>query len=331
MGEQSEKSRKIYLSSLGFNELNIKDKDLYYEYVKKTEYPANLWSANFAFLWSVSQSGTRKILWKIVDDMLVTFSYLRSGELYLTCLPFGMGSPEKVFKVLLKCMRYCYKWNKNDASSTVVKVVNSMQLEFLRKCREFDRYFLCIPLRGLEKHFSIEKLISLSGKDFETVRRKINKFHRLYPNAILRKYKPEDYENVLSLGEYWSDTSGKKYSHIFDNLYFPEIIKHCDELEHLILVVEIEGKMVGMVSGGGLPNGESWWCLSKFMNDYDGLSEFIIVELAKEIHKINPNIQLMNAAEDLGSEGLRFFKERFRPVFDLKRYLIKPREKELFH
>lgn len=318
--KQPELPNIIHLGDWSFHVINLEDKDLYESFVKKTEYPANLWTANFAFLWAVSQSDGIKILWRIVDDMLVTFSYLKSGTLYLTCLPFGKGSPEKVTEVVYKCLKYCNLWNRD--SDAVVKVINSSQLNFLKQANEFNRFFRPVPLVGLEKHFSIRKLLSLPGKEFETVRRKINKFRRLCPNAVVRPYDPGDYEAVMKLGDYWSRTSGKKYSHIFDDVYFREIIRHCRELGHIVLVIENEGVIIGMVSGGELPTGQSWWCLSKFENDYDGLSETLVVELAKAINKLNPRIELMNAANDLGPGGLRFFKEKFRPVLDLRLYVL---------
>lgn len=323
MDEFSKLSGNITLGSWDFKVIDISDIKLYSDYIKQCEYPANLWSANFAFLWAVSQSSRRKILWKIVDDMLVTFAYLKSGELYLSCLPYGKGNPDKVIDVVYKCMKYCYEFNNHDDSSTVVKVINSLQLDFLKQSPNFEKLFKVRGLVGMEKHFSISKLITLPGKDFDYVRRKINKFKKSCPNAVIREYGEEDFEAVMKLGEYWSSTSGEKYSHIFDNIYFPEIIKHYKELNHIVLVVELNGNIIGMSSGGELPNGQSWWCLSKFMNDYDGLSELLIIEMAKAINKINPDIEIMNAAEDLGPGGLRFFKERFRPVLDLRRYLLK--------
>jgi uncharacterized protein len=321
----SDISGEITLGTWNFNVIELSHESIYAKYIKNTEYPANLWTSNFAFIWAVSQSAYRKILWKIVDDMLVTFNYLKSGELYLSFLPFGEGNPDKVVNVAYKCLKYCLDWNGGNYSSTVVKVINEQQLDFLQKSPNFKSYFKVIGLVGMEKHFSIQKLLSLSGKEFETIRRKINKFHKLCPDAIIRNYKSEDFKEVMKLGEYWSNTSGEKYSHIFDNVYFPEIIKHQKELNHVVLVVESQGKLIGVVSGGILPTGQSWWCLSKFMNDFDGLSEFLIVELAKAINKLDPTIELMNAAEDLGPGGLRFFKERFRPALDLRRYLIKLR------
>lgn len=320
-------SGNIHLGEWDFNVISLADMNNYASYIKESEYPANLWPSNFAFLWGVSQSNTRKILWKVVDGMLVTFSYLRSSDLYLNCLPFGKGGPDKLVAVVYKCLNYCYNWNSKVNSSTVVKVVTSQQLEFLKKSDNFYKYFKVTGLVGLEKHFSISKLISLSGKDFESIRRKLNKFRRLYPDAIIREYTDKDFDNAMKLGEYWAKTSGQKYSHIFDKVYYRELIKNCKKLNHIVLVVEFHGELIGLVSGGELPTGESWWCISKFKNEYDGLSEFLVIELAKEIHKKNPKIELMNAAEDMGPGGLRVYKERFKPVLDLRRYVLKLREK----
>jgi len=315
-------SRKISLGKWSFNVIDLSDINMYSDYIKKTEYSPNLWTSNFPLLWSISQSRIKKVIWKIVDDMLVTFGYLKSGFLYLICLPVGKGNPEAVSNVVYKCLSYCNEWNNNIESNTLVKVVNGTQLEFLRKYERFNEYFRVVGWVGLEKHFSIEKLVNLPGKEFESIRRKINKFHRLYPNAKIREYVNNDFDKVIELGEHWSNTAGEKYSVIFDNVYFYEIIKNYSALNHLVLVVELDNNIIGMVSGGSLPTGQSWWCLSKFINDYAGLSENLIIELAKAINKENPKIEFMNAGEDLGPGGLRIFKERFKPVMDLRRYAV---------
>jgi len=325
LGEQSKPSVEIQLGSWSFNEIKLEDKGMYYNYIRDSECPASSSASNFAFFWGVSNSKGNKTLWKVIDNMLFTFTYTKKGVLYLPFLPFGKGGADKVVRALNEVLKYCYEFNNSDNSNTIVKVINDAQLDFLRKSQDFDKYFKAIPYSGREKHFSIQKLISLSGKEFETIRRKINKFHRLCPNVIIRKYQHSDFEAVMKLAEYWSNTSGKKYPRILDKVYFNEIIRHYDKLDHLILVMEIEGKIVGLVSGGDLPTGQSWWCISKFMNEYEGISETLIIELAKEINRINPKIELMNSGTDGGLVGLRLFKERFRPALDYRRYLVRLR------
>lgn len=315
----------ITLGEWAFKEVSIEDIGLYSDYIKKTVYPPNMWVSNFAYIWGSSQGHSVKKLYKIIDDMLVTFTYLKSGILHLSFLPFGTGGPEKVVDVAHECMKFCYKLNNNDYSWTVIKVINGMQLEFLQKSKQFDRYFRLKPLIGMEKHFSIQKLNSLSGREFETIRRKINKFKRLCPDAAVREYRENDYADVIKLGKQWSRTFGQKYPSIFDGVYFPKIIKYYKELDHIVLIVEDHGTIIGMVSGGILPTGQSWWCLSKYTDEFDGISEFLVVELVRKINEINPEVELMNAAQDFGPGGLRFYKERFRPVLDLNRYTVRLR------
>jgi hypothetical protein len=76
-----------------------------------------------------------------------------------------------------------------------------------------------------------------------------------------------------------------------------------------------------MISGGVLPNGQSWACLRKTLLEFEGLSEFLVVELVRTIHSINPAVETMNDGGDL-TKGLKAFKEKFRPVLSLKRYRV---------
>ena len=88
-------SNNINFGKWDFHEIKLADINIYSEFIKATEYPANLWSSNFAYIWASSQSSLRRILWKVVDEMLVTFGLSFKNSLYLFCLPFGKGNPRK--------------------------------------------------------------------------------------------------------------------------------------------------------------------------------------------------------------------------------------------
>lgn len=301
-----------------FNEIKIDDKNMYANYIKKTQYPINLWALNFDFLWAVSRLRSIKVLWKVVDDMLVTFLYRRKKTLYLMYLPLGAGDADKVVDVLYKCMKYCYEWNDQKSSYTFVRWMNRNQYEFLSGSENFSKYFKLEELDELEPIYSIQKIISLRGKEFENVRYKVNKFNRKYPNAIIRRYQPSDYQALMQLYKAWVSTSGKKYSSIYDGVYYREIAKHYEELSHIILVIELDDKIIGMISGGESPDGQSWCFLCKSMENIGEASYVLLVELAREINRMNPSIELLNYGSDGGIKGLRFFKERFRPVLSPK-------------
>jgi hypothetical protein len=315
-------SNNIKLGKWNFHEIRLEDLNMYSEFIKVTEYPANLWSSNFAYLWVSSLSSLRKVLWKLIDDMLVTFGYSYKNSLYLFCLPFGKGNPEKLTNVVLKCLKYCYDWNNHENKRTLVRMINHNQLEFLRNCPEFDNLYRLVTLQGIERHLEVHKLVSLSGKNFSTIRNKTNKFHRENPQALVRRYQKSDHDDLIKLQKDWASVAGKKYANIFDNVYYREMINHYDEIRQIILVVQNGVQIIGMVSGGELPTGQAWGSLLKYEERIPGLSELLSVEFARELNKINPNIKLLNVGSDLGAGGLRDYKLKFRPVLNLKRYQV---------
>lgn len=315
-------SNNINCGQWEFHEIKLEDINMYFEFIKATQYPANLWSSNFAYLWASSQSSLRKILWKVVDGLLVTFGHSFKNSLYLFCLPFGEGNPETIINVVLKCLKYCYDWNNQEHNRTMVRMINHNQLEFLRNCSEFDNLFRLVTFQGIERHLNVKSLVSLIGKDFSTIRNKINKFHRENPDAVIRRYQKSDYDELIALGKHWGSVARRKYANIFDKVYYREMIQHCDELTQSIWVVQKGNPIIGMVSGGELPTGQAWGSLLKYQEGIPGLSEMLSVEFAREIHKINPSVELLNVGSDLGPGGLRDYKLKFRPVLNLKRYQI---------
>lgn len=313
-----------------FHVIQIEDMDMYTSYIRKTRYPANLWSSNFAYMWAISRSDNRKLLWKIVDGLLVTFVHTNKDFLYLYCLPFGDADSEQVIAVTQKCMRYCLEWNNQEANRPLVRMINADQLDFLAKSPHFNEYFTKKTWQGIERHFDINKLVLLTGKDFSRVRNRLHKFYREHPDAKISQYQDTDYKELIELDKHWKNTSGLKYANIFDGVYYKELVKHSAELDQLTLVIRIDKKIIGMISGGILPTGQSWASVIKFEDNIPGLSETLFVEFAKKIHTVNPKVELMNVGSDLGSEGLRAYKLKFMPVLNLKRYQIYLKQADYF-
>lgn len=307
-----------------FKELRLADKELFADYIGRSEYPANRFSSHFAFLYANSRKPNIKILWKIVDDMLVTFAYTQKGQLYLACLPFGAGDAEKVVDVLIKSLQYCYARNNYNIAATKIDTVNRSQLDFLRASARFDRYFQPKMLEGREVFFGIQNLLTLSGKDLYKIRKKIRQFNREYPQAVIRAFQLSDYEQLLALKTHWNQTSGKKYFSVGDDIPYRTILKNFHDLDHIVMVAEIDGKIAGMASGGPLPQKLSWVYFHKTMLEYKGLAEVMYVEMAKEVNRMNPAIEVMNVGNDSGI-GLSVFKQKFQPVQSLERFAVYPK------
>lgn len=322
MIERGDPLKTIKLGDWSFTEIKITDNTLYDKFIKETNYPVNVWSYNFPFLWSFSQSDARTVLWKIIDDLLFTFGYTKKDTLYLVCLPFGKGNPDFIVKALHKALNFCYEYNNRKSSKTLVRTLNENQLDFLKNSKYYAEYFKVKSLKGLEHHFIINDILELKGKKFANARYKINKFNREFPNAIIRSYNFKDFNEILKLNEYWESTSGENYKSIWGNICYTEIIKNYDKLNHIILVIEIYNKIHGMVSGGITADGESWGSFLKGNRNIVGINEKLIKEFAHEINKVNPNVKYVNMGSDMGTGGLKTFKEKFNPVFNYKRYKL---------
>lgn len=306
-----------------FHKIQLKDSKMYSEFMEKSQYPANLFRANFTHLWCESQVPRQKVLWKIVDGMLATFYYKNNKFLQLSSLPLGTGDSEKLRVVLGKCLNYCRKINGKYRNKTILKELHELQLEFLKRTPIFDRHFTVKELKGVEVFLGIEKTLALKGRDFGNVRQNINKFHKMYPHARIRKYLPSDYASLIELKKHWNENAGQKYYKITDDIRYRETIKHYKELGHLILIAEINGQVVGMISGEVLPNGESWNYFVKKNQEIQGLSEVLIVEFARLINTIDPKARLLNIGDDYGVKGgLSRFKKKFNPILRLKRYRL---------
>lgn len=315
-------TKTVRIGTWDFNVIQLEHKDIYADYIRQTRYPANLWSSNFAYLWADSQSNRRTILWKIIDGMLVTFAYSYKKTLYVFCLPFGDSSPEKLTNVLLTALNYCLEWNNYNKDVSVVRMLNDNQLAFLKKDARFSKYFKKSTWTGIERHYGLKLVSELKGKDFESIRNRVNKFNRENPDAQVLLYHKNNYDELLQLAERWKRTSGRKYSNIFDGVYYKELLKHNDELEQTTLIIQKGSRIIGMISGGLLPTGQAWGSVVKFEENIPGLSETLTVEYCRLLHKMFPEAELINVGSDLGPGGLRKYKLKFRPVLNLKRYQL---------
>ncbi|WP_410489353.1 phosphatidylglycerol lysyltransferase domain-containing protein [Bacillus sp. DTU_2020_1000418_1_SI_GHA_SEK_038] len=255
--------------------------------------------------------------------MLVTFKLSRKQNLQLACLPFGSGNPRKVTKVLVKCMRFCEQWNKREGGATWLRVLTGQQLAYIQESPLFEQHFRYRKLEGVDRHIGVKKVMELSGKEFKEIRENINRFKRDYPDVIFRRAKPEDYQALINLKQEWNQTLGKKYSRIWDDQFYKQIIENYQELDHLVFVAETGKQLIGMVTGGILPHGQAWGALSKRRDGYDGLSEYLNVEFTCEIHKMDPKVELINLGSDSSPNGgLRVYKNKFRPVYNSERYRL---------
>jgi uncharacterized protein len=316
-----------WLQRHGLQEISKDHYHLFSKYIKSTTYFTGLWASNFTYIWSLSQLKNVTVYWKVIDDMLTPFILTKKKFMYIWCLPFGNGDAEDVLRVTRRCLLLCKEWNDlfHHQKRAFVNLMNERQLQFISKSVLFRRSFSFKKYRSKEILWSIPKVTQLKGKEFNDIRSLRNKLRRNNPSLTFRKYTSADYEALVELKEMWNKTSGKKYKKITDTNLFYQVLHHYQDLRELVFVATIEEKVVGFVTGSILPNGLSWGCIAKAHPAYKGLSEFLYTEFAKEIYHKDPEVVLLHVGSDNNQEGLRRFKEKFRPVEILDLYALRLR------
>jgi hypothetical protein len=315
-------SHDIFLKGIKFMEIDFTDKPMIEDYIKKTSFDTNMWTMNFTYYYTFNESATRKVVWKIIDDMLCIFIVNNNQHMFMLHLPLGECDRRKLNIVTLKCFKLMQKINEEDTKETYIRDISDLHKDML-----MQKYFkLNKGSFGNEHHYDVKGVASLAGKPFAYIRHKINKFNKEYPNAIWRPYEDKDWDQMLMLQKAWEDTAGEKYFRIVDATYYRGTLKNYQKLGHQVFVVELDKRIIGMISGAYLTDDHklAWCYLRKPLNNFDGLSEFVIYKLCCELKEAD----LLNDGADGGHKGLKFFKQRFSPVQSPAIFICKLRQKK---
>lgn len=303
-----ELDKNFSIKDIKFNTISMSDRPMFEEFYAKTPYDTNLWVMNFVYTIGFDESNSRKVLWKIVDGLLCVFVVNHNLEnMFMLYPPCGKCDKKLFNRVVAKCMKIMLKVNDGSVEKSHIRTINQNHVDWLN-----SRYFKCKKSSfGYEHIYSCKEVAKMEGKKFEYIRRKFNKFTKEYPNAVWRRYVPTDWQSMMALKSAWEETAGEKYFRIIDASYYKGTIEHCETLKHDVFVVELNNRIIGMISGGMLSEEQKrCWCfLRKPLNNFDGLSEFLIVMLCREYAD---KADVLNDGADGGGGGLRFFKERFK-------------------
>lgn len=161
-----------------------------------------------------------------------------------------------------------------------------------------------------------ETFLKLEGKDYRNIRKKINQFKRLYPNAKTEVFNPKEHKktDLLNFLKRWS----KKYEEKgkFPYLFLDEHLIDYLFLENKIVngfIIKEKNKIIGFTFYFISPNNlQAIGYSKKNFDDYKGLSEFLVYERSRILLE-NHNIKYINigASRD---DGILSFKNKLNTM-----------------
>lgn len=161
------------------------------------------------------------------------------------------------------------------------------------------------------------------GSRNKTKRHEYSRFTRLHPDAVL-------------LRGHFSDAAARRDCEaVFDSWCARHSCAECrfgcekkafgrlKDIEmpgrHLLGIVYEKGQPLSFGFGELLTDNIVFFHMQKNAADIDGLSYFLHCNMARQMH---PDVQYINWGEDMGLEGIRCNKSRYRPVEWRKKYTV---------
>lgn len=268
---------------------------------------------NFVSLWSWNIQ--EKISISILNNNLVVIF-----TDYLTNQPFiSFFGSEKTHETAQTIFDYSQK---------------SLNVNYLKLLPEFLSLTLCgngwhMTEDKASKDYilSIENLSIMNSWSNSKIAKSINKFQIYYPNyqVFVVSIENIDLEKHIDLFNNWVD--GKDLTNINCN-EIKAFKRYLDLAASNIIFISIylNDKLIGFDTCELISSEYAISHFSKSDNQFKGINEMLQWEEAKYLY--NLGVKYLNIEQDLGIDGLRFAKEKFKPSHYLKKFIL---EKSISH
>lgn len=168
--------------------------------------------------------------------------------------------------------------------------------------------------------YDVNYLASFEGKAYQEQRNHVNKFDKLYPNAILKLGTKDD---ILKIQEIYKSLDDERdyenYEADYEYNMSKELLKHYVESNSTLLYLEFEGKPIGFALCEVIKD-TLFVHVEKCLRQYSGVYPKIVKEVAKYFSSI---VKYENREDDSGIPGLRTSKIRYRPIKIMNKYFVK--------
>lgn len=168
--------------------------------------------------------------------------------------------------------------------------------------------------------FSVESIANLSSEKLRAKKKKLTKLHRQYPDLEVRLIdhsSPKIQKQMFELFEHWIKASGSD-----DWQREHRALKRMIDLQgfHIVCLGAFDKeRLVGFTVNEIEKNDYYQGHFGKVDYKYHGLGLLLEHETAKYIHE-HFGSKYMNLQQDLGIEGIRYYKQSLGPLKQLKKY-----------
>ena len=222
--------------------------------------------------------------------------------------PYCFEDDGDIYVALKAIEKYCAK--KSIPLSFYVVPREMMPLVALR----YDNYNVSLNRNESEYIYLAEDLRLFSGKKYSGQRNHVNRFTKLFPNALFRSLN-DTAEEKEKLARFWSRFEDDFHKeNILSARY--ELKKaremsnlHCSDSD-FAAVIELEGEIISFCFGEII--GDILIIhIEKALDDYPGVYQFMVKSFAE---RFGQEVKYINREDDAGNQGLRISKTQYQPL-----------------
>ena len=296
----------------GLRTLHVDDLDIFKESAQKADKSGWIYYFPFLYFWSLSNS--RELLIGEQNGSIKLFLLRDLNrdkkpklELFIPPLPFNESVLESALDTL-------YRYDKKYKAK--ILWVDRDDLKKIKSSPIFND--ILFNFKEQEYIYNPQIYNNISGSKFRHIRRGINKIKTLKDVEVI-DYLSKYQEECLNLLETWGSEQSSKYLKVWDLTYTKMCLKSAplfDKKDLFGLVIKVNKEIKSFAFSGEMTNRSGNLFISKSDPNINGLNVYMQYLMLKKMQ----NLEFLNAASDMGYEGLRFNKQSFRPVKMLNMY-----------
>ncbi|MGM0600732.1 MAG: DUF2156 domain-containing protein [Candidatus Rifleibacteriota bacterium] len=286
--------------------LTIEHKDIFTRAVKAQ----GIRAAEFTIYYLTSWYYNRPAYISRIGERLVLDVEGKQGD-HLFLGPFGTGDIKPAVEKLLKHAVEDFKEDKVLhflPQNLADEIKNAVPVA---KIHEHPDYFDYLYLR--------EDLAGLTGRKYQKRRNQLNKIQRIHNPEIVR-LEEKDKDHILKCIDKWYRIYGDDDPFLdMEKESIKRALPNLWKLGGIGIRIKLQTEMCGL--SWAVPITDDVWLVpvEKASRDIRGMYQFVNWALANELPE---TVKILNREADMGIEGLRIAKKRYKPVDFEKKYTL---------
>jgi len=307
---------------INLREITIDDKELIDKYLKLQCIESSEFTFTNLFMWRKSYD----IKFAIINDCVCFFPQhigfdgknANSSPRSATFPAGDTSCAENIKCAILEILKYFEEINQPPR----IRLCNEESVELLHKLFP-GKFVVTEDVNMFDYVYSVEELISLSGKKFHQKRNHINKFKSLY-NYEYRKITKDNLNDCALLFERWFNSRTIDEIDVLEGKEaFVEFIMNFDKLDAKGGGIYVDDKLVAFSFGEPLCAHAMVIHFEVADTSFQGAFPMINQQFLE--HEWS-KYEFVNREEDMGLEGLRRAKRSYNPVKFTKKYVASFKE-----